>query len=150
MPETFAGWLHFALALAALAVAAVIFARAKGDAAHRMLGRLYLAAMIALNLAALTIHVDSGGPGVFHALALVSLATILAGWRAIRRIPRGASRRARHGALMSWSAAGLAAAGLGQVSVAFGIGPAPAILAGLGLAAWLIHGRGLVTRAARR
>lgn len=85
------GWLHLSAAVVALIAGGVALLLPKGDARHRLVGGGYAAAMLALNLTALTIFTLNGRANVFHALALLSLATLAAGlasvwrWRASRR-----------------------------------------------------------------
>jgi uncharacterized membrane protein len=64
--------------------------QAKGTSRHRWTGRLYLGAMLAVNGAALTIYELTGGFGIFHGLAVVSLVTLSAGFAAAAlQRPRG-------------------------------------------------------------
>jgi len=133
------GLLHVAAALAALGLGLAILRTRKGTPRHRRHGRLFVLAMVAVNGAALTIYRE-GTPSVFHALALVSLATLSAGFWAIRRKP-GLPGQVAHGTLMSWALAGLLAAGLGQGAAALGVSVAGTVLGTLAVAAVLIHTR---------
>ena len=121
------GLLHVALMAAALALGAALLARPKGDAGHRRLGRVFVAAMVVSNLAVLAIYRDAGRPGVFHLLALVSLLSLAAAVILVRR--RGRGPRVAHGHVMLWTYGGVVAAGLGQGATALGLSPWPAILA---------------------
>lgn len=59
--------------------------------------------MLAVSVPVLFVYEMTGGPGPFHALAVVSLLTTARGWLAVRR--RGPSRPgvAAHGTFMVWS-----------------------------------------------
>ena len=110
------GTIHIAFAIAALSVGAVMFLQRKGGRRHRAFGYLYSGALLLVNLSSLLVYRDSAGPGPFHILALVSLATLSAGLvPAILRKPRKAWIN-RHAYFMSWSYVGLVAAGVGQMA----------------------------------
>lgn len=118
------GAVHFALAIACLALGAAVLLQRKGGSRHRLLGRLYAGALLLVNLTALTVYEDSSGPGPFHVLALISLATLTAGFvPAFLRRPKG-SWLSLHAQFMSWSWVGLVAAGVGQMATMFA-GPGP-------------------------
>lgn len=108
------GIFHFATAVLALAVGAVVVLRPKGTRFHRWCGRAYLASMLALNISALCIYDLWGRFGPFHFAALFSLVTVLMGAiTAWRRKP--ASRwRIAHAYWMSWSYVGLLAAAVSE------------------------------------
>ncbi len=105
---------HVIAASLALIVGLVVIFTGKGSGRHRLLGRVYLVLMLFVNGAALTIY-GSGGFGIFHGLALVSLATIGAGFAAVRFRQRFANWRMTHAQMMSWSFVGLAAAATCQL-----------------------------------
>ncbi|MGR3321360.1 MAG: DUF2306 domain-containing protein [Pseudooceanicola sp.] len=123
---TWPGLIHFALVLGALALGAAVLVRRKGDARHRCTGRVFAACLLVSNGVVLGIYEDSARPGIFHLLALVSSASILAGLLLARMRP---ARGIAHGHVMAWSYGGLVAAGLGQGAQALGLPPWPAILA---------------------
>ena len=104
--------LHVAAACAALALGAAILVGRKGVRRHVVLGRLYVAVMVAVNVPVLFVYDTTGRPGPFHVLAVVSLATTGLGWRSARR---AASVRA-HAAFMTWSWVGVVTAGLAQLA----------------------------------
>lgn len=139
------GTAHTALAVASLILGAVVFSQRKGGARHRLLGRLYAGALLLVNLSALSVYEDASGPGPFHVLALISLATLSGGlFPALLRRPKDSWLEA-HAYFMSWSYVGLAAAGAAQLATKLaGPGPlrvvAPTVLI-VGLGALLIHGR---------
>jgi len=107
--------LHVLAASLALIVGLIVFALPKGTQRHRFFGRGYLALMLLVNGAALTIYEDSeSGFGVFHYLALVSPATVAAGFAFVYFRRRFRHWRLMHAHTMAWSYVGLAAAATGQ------------------------------------
>jgi uncharacterized membrane protein len=76
--------LHLATALAALVVGLAILARAKGTAAHKTLGRVWVGAVAATAIVSFAIRGD-GGFSWIHALSVWSLISIAMGVAAIRR-----------------------------------------------------------------
>ncbi|HEX2079433.1 MAG TPA: DUF2306 domain-containing protein [Longimicrobium sp.] len=107
------GWFHMACALMALGSGAAVLLRRKGDRAHRRLGWVYVASMLLLNATALMIYRLFGGFGPFHAAALISLATVIAGIvPPVRRRP--ANWVEHHYQWMTWSYVGLCAAAVSE------------------------------------
>jgi uncharacterized membrane protein len=139
------GSVHFALATAALILGAVSLSQTKGGLRHRVLGRLYSAALVLVNVSALSIYRDSSGMGPFHILAIISLVTLAAGLiPAVLRRPDD-SWLDLHAYFMCWSYVGLAAAGAAQMTTKFaGSGlfqvAIPVVVIVL-IGALLIHGR---------
>ena len=110
------GQVHFAASLLALAAGGWVMARPKGTARHRRVGWLYAASMLTLNATALLIYRLTGAFGPFHAAALVSLATLVAGIiPARRRRPAGAWLE-RHYFFMAYSYLGLVAAAVAETA----------------------------------
>lgn len=108
---------HVAFAFGSLVLGAGIFTLAKGTDLHRVVGVLYVLSMFGLNLTALLIYRLFGGFGVFHVLALISLATILAGlFTVMLQRPRKRWLR-NHYAFMGWSYVGLWAAFASEIMV---------------------------------
>lgn len=103
------GYLHLAAAMIALVSGAVVAVLRKGNAAHVWLGRAYLAAMLFVNGSALSKYDLTGRPNVFHLAAILSLATVIAGWIAAQRHRKTGARgaAAAHGIFMLWSYFGL-------------------------------------------
>jgi len=139
------GTAHIALAVASLTLGAMVFLQPKGGRRHRLLGRLYAGALVLVNVSALLVYEESSGPGPFHVLALVSLATLSAGLvPALLRRPGGSWLEA-HAYFMSWSYVGLVAAGVAQVgTMVAGPGALPVVLPSVLVVlvgALLIHGR---------
>jgi uncharacterized membrane protein len=113
------GSIHFALATVALILGAVSLSQTKGGLRHRVLGRLYSAALLLVNVSALSIYRDSSGMGPFHILAMISLVTLAAGLvPAVLRRPTD-SWLELHAFFMCWSYVGLAAAGVAQLTTKF-------------------------------
>ena len=103
------GQVHLALALLALFLGPVVFAGRKGSVPHRVLGYVFVAAMLIVNLSALMLYGLTGGPNFFHFAAIMSLATLLPAiyfaWRA--RLKRSPRAFVAHGILMCWAYFGL-------------------------------------------
>lgn len=135
------GMIHIGLALAAILIGAAMFLRKKGGSLHRRLGYLYSAALLLVNLSALSVYQHSGGPGPFHVLALISLATLGAGL--IPALSRRPGWMHRHAYFMCWSYVGLVAAGVGQLALKFSDLPA-SLAVGL-LSSIVVAAGGLMT-----
>lgn len=113
------GWLHVVLAIVCLLVGAAVLSRRKGGHTHRVLGYAYSAALLLVNVSALSAYGESGVPGPFHAMAVVSLVTLSAGFiPAMLRRPRGWWLEL-HAYFMSWSYVGLVAAGVSQLATQY-------------------------------
>jgi len=112
MPISPLGAAHVAASLAALAFGALVLFLPKGTQFHRAMGTAYAVAMVALNIAALAIYRMTGRFGPFHALALLSLATIVVGIFAITQ-----GRVGRHYQMMTFSYLGLLSAAATQMLV---------------------------------
>ena len=110
---------HVLAAFTALVAGAAVLPLPKGTHTHRVIGTVYVLALVLVDVAALSLHRENAF-GVFHALAVVSLVTIAVGLSPLllgRRSPAGI---ATHAYCMTWSYAGLVAAGCGQLAVAVG------------------------------
>ena len=129
------GAVHFALALTALVVGAGLFLRAKGTPQHRRWGHVFVAVMLVSNTIVFGIYEDSHSPGVFHALAIISLASISVAFALARYAGSSLARRIAHGHVMLWSYGGLVAAGLGQGATALGHSPWPLIVSAFAVVA---------------
>jgi uncharacterized membrane protein len=79
-PVGILGYIHVAFGILALVLGLVIFCLVKGTRLHRILGYSYIASMLGLNVTGLVIYRLFGFFGPFHALALVSLVTVVAGF----------------------------------------------------------------------
>lgn len=105
---------HAGFAVVALLVGPMIFLRTKGDRLHRIAGCIFIAAMVLLNLTALTVYDMTGGPNQFHLFALISLTTVGFGVARIRR-----RDILGHQAYMCWAYAGLIMALANRLSPLF-------------------------------
>ena len=136
---------HVLAALSALGVGAVVLLSPKGTPSHRVIGAVYVLALVLVNVAALSLHRENTF-GVFHALAVVSLVTIGAGLSPLLLGKRSPTVITTHAYCMTWSYAGLVAAGCGQLTVAVGEGSGawlvPAVIAAvLSVSGVVIFGR---------
>ena len=77
--------LHVIFALAAMGLGPAIFLRTKGDRLHRHLGRVFLFAMAGVDLTGFGIYEFTGGPSLFHGLALLNAVFLWRGYLAARR-----------------------------------------------------------------
>jgi uncharacterized membrane protein len=108
------GLVHLLTAVAALLFGAGVLFFRKGTRRHRRLGRCYLVSMLALNFTALLIYEVFDGFGVFHWLALFSLASVLGGYQAVwRKFP---GWKVPHAHFMVGSYVGLVAAAVAEVA----------------------------------
>lgn len=137
---------HTLLALASLLLGAFVLGFEKGTERHRAMGMLYVLSMFGLNVTALSIYRLSGGFGVFHALAVLSLAGLLAGFAAafLKRPRRTWLEYHYYG--MGWSYVGLCAAAAAEFAVRlpgvpFGTGVATATLAVTAVGGSWVHSR---------
>ena len=127
---------HTALGTVALAAGAVVLLRPKGGRRHRVLGRVYVAAMVALCVLSFGLGDSTPffrGWGPFHVAACVSLVTVTAGFVTAWRRREG--WLGAHYMWMAWSYIGLVMATGGHV-----VSPLAAALAEAGLARGLAIG----------
>jgi uncharacterized membrane protein len=112
---------HLVAAVSALLVGAVVLLLPKGTPTHRAIATVYVLALLLVNVAALSLHREDAF-GVFHALAVASLVTIAVGLSPLLLGRRSPQVIATHAYCMTWSYAGLVAAGCGQLAAAVGQG----------------------------
>jgi uncharacterized membrane protein len=111
------GYAHVTFGILAILFASIIFCITKGSQLHRILGYLYVANMLGLNITALMIYRVFGFFGPFHVLALLSMGTVVAGFvPAYFRRPT-AKWLNRHYEWMCWSYVGLLAATAAEIVV---------------------------------
>ena len=110
---------HVLAAFSALLVGAAVLVAPKGTHAHRVIGTVYVSTLVLVDVAALSVHREAAF-GVFHALAVISLITVAVGVSALLLGRRSPPVIATHAYCMTWSYAGLVAAGCGQLVVAVG------------------------------
>lgn len=108
---------HVLAAFSALGAGAAVLLLRKGTHTHRVIGAVYVLALVVVNVAALSLHREDTF-GVFHALAVVSLVTIAVGLSLLLLGKRSMMVITTHAYCMTWSYAGLVAAGCGQLTVA--------------------------------
>ncbi len=108
------GLVHTATALIALTLGLVMILRRKGGRSHRWTGRCYLISMLALNATALMIYELYGRFGPFHWMALLSLLSVLGGYRVARR--KSGNWKYPHAYFMTGSFVGLVAAAVAEVA----------------------------------
>jgi uncharacterized membrane protein len=115
---------HVLAAFSALGAGAAVILSPKGTHTHRVLGTVYVLALAFVDVAALSLHRENTF-GVFHALAVVSLVTIAVGLGPLIFGGRSPMVITTHAYCITWSYAGLVAAGCGQLTVAVGqdVGP---------------------------
>lgn len=147
------GAVHTGLGLVALVCGATVLALAKGTTAHRRIAGVYLAAMTGLNVSGLMIYDLNGRFGPFHMAALVSLATVAAGYVALYRRRPKASWLEVHAIFFYWSYVGLWAAFVSEAAVrvpgvSFNRGAITGSLVAVTIGGFLIHTR--VPKIARR
>jgi uncharacterized membrane protein len=155
------GLTHTGAAIAALVAGAAVLLTRKGTRRHRQMGWAYVVSMFVLNVTALLIYRLFGRFGPFHAGAVFSLVTVLAGTAAAlgaRRVRHNAVDRARalerHYQWMTWSYVGLVAAAVSETAtrmpalrprpgqqLMFGVTVAVATLLVVAVGALLIRGR---------
>lgn len=128
------GLIHALLGLAALFLGLSIVLRPKGTGVHRVVGSGYVASMLLLNVTALMIYDLYGRFGPFHIAALVSLATVAAGFVPVfTRRPRQ-GWMGLHANFMCWSYVGLVAAFVSEVAVRVpGVGFNTAVIVAIGI-----------------
>ena len=112
---------HVLAAVSALLVGAAVLLVPKGTHTHRVIGAVYVLALVLVNMAALSLHRENAF-GVFHALAVASLITVAVGLSPLLLGKRSAPAIATHAYCMTWSYAGVVAAGCGQLAAAVGQG----------------------------
>ncbi len=112
---------HVAAAFSALLVGAAVLLLPKGTHAHQVVGAVYVGVLVVVNVAALSLHRQNTF-GVFHVLAIASLVTIVVGLTPLLIGKRSLPVIATHAYCMTWSYAGLVAAGCGQLAAVVGDG----------------------------
>ena len=123
------GLAHAAIGIVALVLGLAVVVLRKGTALHRKIGITYLIAMSMLNLTALWIFDLTGRFGPFHVAALISLATLLAGYVPLVRRHKVTDWIAVHGTFMSWSYVGLIAAFISELATRVpGLGFTPTVV----------------------
>lgn len=120
------GSFHLTTALLAVVSGAFVLRGRKATRQHRLLGYLYVNAMLSANLSALAITRLSGGFNLLHGFALVSLASIAVGLIAVVWRRPKARWFDLHIHSMAWSYIGLIAALVSESATRIGV-------------PWLVH-----------
>ncbi|HEX5839623.1 MAG TPA: DUF2306 domain-containing protein [Anaerolineales bacterium] len=131
MDYQLASGFHIGTAISALVLGLCVFFTRKGTRLHKQLGYAYFFNMLSLNISALFIYRLTGEFGPFHASALASLLTLIAGFiPAFLRLPHGRWLEL-HYELMNWSYVGLVAAGASEATTRLPAAPFwPAVVVG--------------------
>lgn len=77
-------WLHLATILVALVLTPVMLLRPRGDRPHRVLGTIWVVAMLATAVASFGIRVSNGGFGIIHLLSIYTLIQVPIIWWSAR------------------------------------------------------------------
>lgn len=140
MDHSFVSGFHIGTAISALVFGLCVFFTPKGTRLHKKLGYAYFFNMLGLNISALFIYQLTGEFGPFHASALASLLTLIAGFLpAFLRLPHGRWLEL-HYELMNWSYVGLVAAAVSEAATRLPAAPFwPAVVLG-SLVVFLVGG----------
>ncbi len=136
---------HLVAAVSALLVGSVVLVLPKGTRTHKAIATVYVLALVLVDVAALSLHREDAF-GVFHALAVASLVAIAVGLMPLLLGRRSPPVIATHAYCMTWSYAGLVAAGCGQLAASVGADAGPWVVpvvigAVLSISAVAIFGR---------
>lgn len=105
-------FLHIILGFLSLISGRFVFFIKKANRKHKLVGRVYVLAMLGLNLTSFGIYKLFGGWGFFHWMAIASLIPLIAGYIAIRYKNINA-----HYYFMCWSYIGLLCATISEIFV---------------------------------
>lgn len=112
--NSWTGLFHTLTAVFAMIFGTLVFLNKKGTSKHKVLGYVYIANMLLMNISAFGIY-NFGSFSLFHGFALLSLFSILMGiipaWR------RQENWLERHFYLMNWSVVGLYCAFWAEIGV---------------------------------
>lgn len=114
--SSYLGLAHTVCAVTAMVFGLVVVFKPKGNIVHKRLGYAYVVAMLIMNITGFGIY-NFGSLSLFHAFALVSLITLLAGVIPAMRRTKGWFKK--HYFFMSWSVVGLYCAFWAEVGVRF-------------------------------
>ncbi len=109
------GLVHTIAAILAMIFGTMVFFNKKGTNFHKKLGYAYIGSMLVLNITAFAIY-NFGSVNLFHAFAIISLLTIVAGMIPVLRKTKD-NWLENHFAYMSWSVVGLYCAFWAEVGV---------------------------------
>ena len=103
------GWIHVLFGILALITGTAVLLAKKGTRYHRIVGRIYVFAMVALNVSGLFIFDLFGTFGPFHYMAVASLLTLV-----VAMIPVYTKRP--KGMWMEWHGAWIAGSYVGLIA----------------------------------
>ena len=98
------GWIHTIIAVIAMIAGLMVVLKKKGTKTHKQIGYIYVGSMVLLNVTSFFV-VNFGGFSLFHAFAIISLLTIIAG--IVPAFMRTKNWYSLHFYFMSWSVVGL-------------------------------------------
>ena len=149
MTYQFLSSFHILSAISALIFGLCVFLTKKGTRLHKQFGYAYFFNLLGLNISALFIYRLTGHFGPFHAAALASLLTLMAGFTAAYlRLPQGRWLEL-HYEFMNWSYVGLIAAGVSEATTRLPSTPFWSAVVGGTLVVFLIGGS-LIARGRER
>ncbi len=99
------GLFHTAAAMLAIIFGSAVLLLKKATVLHKRLGYTYAAMMLLVNGSAFALYNLTGKPSIFHAFAIISLATLIAGIVPVIRKKKGWYQK--HFYFMNWSVVGL-------------------------------------------
>ena len=102
--------IHTFFGFLSLLVGIFVLLRPKGTKLHKVIGKIYVTAMLGLNITAFGIYNLFGGFGIFHLAAIVSLFSVLAGLLVVYYRKKIKFWVLIHYEFMAWSYIGLLAA----------------------------------------
>jgi len=115
--HSFTGAFHLVVAILALLFGTIVLFSKKGTQFHKRAGYLYAVNMMLLNITAFMLYNLTGKFNIFHIAAIVSLATLIAGFVPIiiKKPVKGYMQL--HISFMYWSVMGLYAAFVSETAV---------------------------------
>lgn len=111
------GVVHVSAAAVALITGPLaLLRRRKGDVTHRILGLLFVAAMLFVNASAFSLYDISGGWTLFHYLAVANLVSVVPGFWTARlfALKKDKNYLVAHATFMGWAITGVVGAGVAQ------------------------------------
>ena len=113
------GLFHTIFASIAVITGAITLVNPKGTKFHKIVGYIYVVAMLLMNATAFGIYRLFGGFGVFHFFALFSLFALFGGMYPVLFRKKVKDWYIEHLKVMSWSVVGLYAALAAEIGVRF-------------------------------
>lgn len=113
------GVVHVSAAVVALITGPLaLLRRRKGDTTHRVLGLLFVAAMLFVNASAFSLYDISGSWTIFHYLAVANLISVIPGFWTARlfALTKDKNYLVAHATFMGWAITGVIGAGIAQLA----------------------------------